>query len=295
MTGAALRILNPDEHPRDEKSTVVDILDVVTDIQQRLQAIESTIQHLSQARNKEAIVALIHKLDAEDKGLLQKFIRHIRKYDQEVIPFSKSTSDALEDTIHDLRNGLSGLQAYIQMIEKGKLAGREKVIFSGISKTAHYVEGLISDVLSSKKHSFYQKLSVACLLQRAVRLCGMPEVRPILEVENTSVKGDEVQLMRVFNNLLENAYQALPAEKGIIIIQAFTEDDQIMIMISDNGMGIPQENLPKIFLKHFTTKANGKGIGLTICRTIIEDHGGTIQAESELGKGTTFIIQLSKA
>jgi signal transduction histidine kinase len=101
------------------------------------------------------------------------------------------------------------------------------------------------------------------------------------------------QLNQVFMNIILNAAQAIE-ERGIITIETEHEDSYITVSISDNGQGIPEENLSKLFDPFFTTKPVGKGtgLGLSISYGIIEKHKGTIEVESEVGIGTKFIIKL---
>jgi signal transduction histidine kinase len=101
------------------------------------------------------------------------------------------------------------------------------------------------------------------------------------------------QLNQVFMNILINSVQAIE-EKGMIKIKTFSENNRINIKISDNGRGIPEKNLQKIFDPGFTTKGVGvgTGLGLSISYNIIQKHKGTINVASELGKGTTFEIIL---
>lgn len=101
------------------------------------------------------------------------------------------------------------------------------------------------------------------------------------------------QINQVFMNILVNACQAIK-EKGTITIQTRCENEMIHISISDTGVGIPKDNLDKIFDPGFTTKGVGvgTGLGLSISYKIIEEHGGTIEVESEEGKGSTFVIHL---
>lgn len=101
------------------------------------------------------------------------------------------------------------------------------------------------------------------------------------------------QLNQVFMNILVNAEQAMP-DKGTLTIKTCQEGDDIVVRISDTGLGIAKENLKKIFDPGFTTKGVGvgTGLGLSICYKIIQDHRGRIAVESEVGKGTTFTIML---
>jgi len=103
------------------------------------------------------------------------------------------------------------------------------------------------------------------------------------------------QLNQIFLNLFINSKQAIK-DKGMITITTFTKDNKAYIAIKDDGVGIPKENLKKIFDPGFTTKGRGvgAGLGLSICYQIIQDHRGEIKVESELGKGTMFTIILPK-
>jgi two-component system, NtrC family, sensor kinase len=100
------------------------------------------------------------------------------------------------------------------------------------------------------------------------------------------------QLNQVFMNILVNAAQAI-ADRGEITVKTWREGEQVKISICDTGVGIPPENLSKIFDPGFTTKGVGlgTGLGLSICYKIIEDHHGTIGAESS-NRGTTFTITI---
>ncbi|MCB9493819.1 MAG: response regulator [Desulfobacteraceae bacterium] len=101
------------------------------------------------------------------------------------------------------------------------------------------------------------------------------------------------KLNQVFMNIVLNASQAIE-EKGVISIKTYLKNSHIIIEITDNGQGIPPENLPKIFDPFFTTKPIGKGtgLGLNVAYNIIKMHNGTINAKSKLGKGTLFLISL---
>lgn len=106
---------------------------------------------------------------------------------------------------------------------------------------------------------------------------------------------DKEQLIQVFNNLLKNAVQAIPEEKeGEITVKLSTNEKEVIITISDNGKGIPEEIRDKVFLPNFTTKSTGMGLGLAICKNIITASGGDISFESEINQGTTFKITLKK-
>ncbi len=107
------------------------------------------------------------------------------------------------------------------------------------------------------------------------------------------VLADKTQLIRVFNNLIQNAVQAIGQEKqGSIKITLVKEQPDYLISVADNGPGIPEEMMDKIFSPSFTTKSSGMGLGLALVRSIILEAGGSITFESSPETGTVFIIRL---
>ncbi|MEE9241296.1 MAG: ATP-binding protein [bacterium] len=99
------------------------------------------------------------------------------------------------------------------------------------------------------------------------------------------------RLNQAFLNLLVNAGEAIEG-RGVITIATRIEGDNVVVEFSDTGKGIPDEQREKIFEADFTTKETGTGLGLSITREIVREHDGTIEVESELGKGTVFRISL---
>ena len=98
-------------------------------------------------------------------------------------------------------------------------------------------------------------------------------------------------LKRILGNLVNNAVQAMP-KGGKVAIQAFKDAGDVVITVEDTGVGIPEEVRPKVFAPLFTTKARGQGFGLPVVKRITEALGGTVTFESEVGKGTKFIVHL---
>jgi len=120
------------------------------------------------------------------------------------------------------------------------------------------------------------------------------DIRPHLSSDLPSLAVDRRLMRQLFDNLFRNALQAMP-EGGLIEIQAYRRGDEIVIEFIDTGAGIPAAVLPKIFQEFYSTKPAGSGLGLPTVRRIVESHGGTIQCESEVGRGTRFTITLPVA
>ena len=110
------------------------------------------------------------------------------------------------------------------------------------------------------------------------------------------VLGDQVQLQQVLINLVVNAIQAMATvidrPRELLIRSRMQEPDQLLVAVRDSGIGIAPEKMSQVFDTFFTTKADGMGMGLSICRSIIEAHGGQVWASSNDGPGVTFQFTL---
>lgn len=124
------------------------------------------------------------------------------------------------------------------------------------------------------------------------------EVSLNLEEGLPPIMADQGQLVQVFNNIIQNGIQALPhnesmRQTGRLVIRTIIEKpDWVTVSVSDNGVGIREENIHKIFEPLFTTKAKGIGLGMAVVKTLVEGHGGVIDVMSQEGVGTTFTVML---
>lgn len=139
------------------------------------------------------------------------------------------------------------------------------------------------------------------LLERELRKYRIDVQRDIADCPPALVNGNEIQ--RVLLNLLVNARQAMPDGGSILIKLEFDDEaNQLVLSIRDTGSGIPADKLPRIFDPFYSTKSGpdatgkgGTGVGLSVCREIIEAHRGRIRVESTVGKGTLFVFRLPAA
>ncbi|MFN5628307.1 MAG: ATP-binding protein, partial [Bacteroidota bacterium] len=115
-----------------------------------------------------------------------------------------------------------------------------------------------------------------------------------IKSKNVLVEADREQMLRVFNNLIKNAIQATEkCDSGKIELEcSLTKDKNVLIKITDNGIGIEEVNFEKIFVPNFTTKSAGTGLGLAMVKNIVESFGGKVYFESQINRGSTFFIEL---
>jgi len=141
-----------------------------------------------------------------------------------------------------------------------------------------------------------EELELSDLLNLAVKLYlddAHIKVAVNANSEKLLVYSDRSQLLRVFTNLLENAIQSIPAGKtGNIVVSIKSENNDVVVSITDNGTGINEDVAQKIFQPYFTTKSSGTGLGLAMTKKIIEFWKGEIWFETKEGEGTTFYIRL---
>jgi signal transduction histidine kinase len=124
---------------------------------------------------------------------------------------------------------------------------------------------------------------------RSISICSE------LDATLPTTTGDRVQLQQVLVNLMLNGIEAMKDEGGELSVRSKrTEDGQLLISVSDSGIGLPEEEPERVFEAFFTTKPQGTGMGLSISRRIIESHGGRLWASANGGRGATFQFTLPK-
>jgi signal transduction histidine kinase len=115
-----------------------------------------------------------------------------------------------------------------------------------------------------------------------------------LELALPMVSVDRDQLLQVLHNLVRNGLEAVGGN-GTVRVSARREGDGLAIAVSDDGPGIREEDLPRVFEPYFTTKEGGTGLGLAVAQRIVEEHGGRLEVSSSPGRGATFTVRLPRA
>ena len=213
---------------------------------------------------------------------------------------------------HEIRNPLGGIKGAAQLLQRSVDANSSLRDYTDIMiREVDRVNKLIGQLLDLSRPprltlapvNIHEILDDVLLLESPTAGERKVAIKKRFDPSLPPIRGDRAQLTQVFLNLVKNAFQAMD-KPGSLAITTRLETDYhvreqgtgrnrfIWVEISDEGAGIKQEDLARIFAPFFTTKNSGTGLGLAICYGIIKEHGGIIRVESSEGKGTTFKVSL---
>jgi len=203
---------------------------------------------------------------------------------------------------HEVNTPLAGISSYIQMLIKQTSKKTETHdTLKKIEEQAQRIKNLVSRLLnfSRPKEAEYSDIDLNDIIRETQELFGKQitktgtDLNLKLNKKPLIIYGDHGRIQQVLINLLINAKDSLK-ENGIIDIKSYKESDFAVLSVEDNGIGISEDHLRRIYDPFFTTKKDtgGTGLGLSISYAIIRDHLGTIAVKSRLYKGTAFIVRL---
>jgi two-component system sensor histidine kinase/response regulator len=261
---------------------------------------------------------LTKPLEPEDLLIaIEAKLRRLR----EIKASSRQEVERLKDIIlrvlaHELKTPLTLMKAAVEQLVESKIYfydEEEQELLSLASNGGERLEALVMDVLTvanieagEVKNLFEaekEEVDLSLCIEHAVAGCereaasrgvtigvDVPKVLP-------AVTGHPEQLAEVLSKLLDNALKFSPATGGQVVIRARSENEGVKISVEDEGVGIPAAEIPRIFdlfyqVNRHKYEQQGIGVGLAIARELVEIHGGSIEVESEVGKGSTFIVVL---
>lgn len=201
---------------------------------------------------------------------------------------------------HELRNPLGAISnsVYYLRMKLGEKLEDEKVEkhLTILEEEVRAADKVITDILTFGRIKGVQlaKADIMDVIKVSLARVKIPDnIQLTIEPEKDlpQIPVDASQLKLVFSNLILNAVQAMN-KGGELTISAVKKDDYMEVGFLDTGVGIPKENLSKVFEPLFSTKTHGTGLGLQVCYSIVDIHDGTIEVESEEGTGTKFIVRL---
>jgi two-component system NtrC family sensor kinase len=256
---------------------------------------------------QKAYVDLEGKVEASNKELELAYQMLLQRQEQLIQSEKMAALGQLSAGIaHEIRNPLTSIKIFIQSLEKESgLEENQKEDFRIIVKEIDRINEHITLFLNFARpeEPLFQAINMNELVREPLNLLTAKlknsDIHPVMSLadDHPPAEGDRKQLAQVVLNLMLNAVEAMPQGGTLTICSTVTVNPEsrqefLQLIIKDTGHGIPEKDRPYLFDPFFTTKAGGTGLGLSIAYSIIQKHNGRIEVESELGKGSSFILSL---
>lgn len=232
---------------------------------------------------------------------------------ERLISASKARSEFLTIMSHELRTPLTSVIGYSIILESkthGELNEKQMFFLDNILKSSKHLLDLINNFLelakteSGKQEMVFEEISVPDAIDEILKLIKENALdhniilRKEFDPEMLFIQADRRALKQMLFNLLSNAIKFSKKEGGIITVSTKRENDMVKISVADTGIGIKEEDLPRLFQKFeqldsgISRKYDGTGLGLAITKQLVDMHGGKIWVESKYGEGSNFIFLL---
>ena len=232
---------------------------------------------------------------------LEQNLSNVRKLEHQVIQSEKlaTVGQMAAGLAHEIKNPLAGIAGAIQVLGDSLPPEDErKPVVQQVLEQVKRIEGTLRDLLTyaRPKTAKLEPTDLHDVIERALAVVSLlPQKR--IEVVRQFQRGLPLAMIdgelfgQVLTNLFINAVQAMSAQ-GTLTVSTYSAADGFKIAVRDTGPGMSQSQLAQIFNPFYTTKTRGTGLGLPICRRVVETHGGSIDVESQPGKGAQFTITL---
>ena len=267
---------------------------------------EMTVEYERSLRDRR-YYNIITSFDSETQTYLIRMRDHTEKVAMEkhlVHSESLSTLGGLAASIaHEIRNPMTTMKGFVQLLKISATSDTMKYL-NVIDEEVLRMESILTEMLilskpsSNKKMTFCLELLVADMIeviQPKALMDGITIMQQIESITESLIYGEPDKIKQVLLNLFKNALEAMTP--GGILTTSLNLDSsgKLILKVTDTGKGMDKTQLKQVFLSFFTSKSNGTGLGLPFVLKIIEEHGGMIAVESEVGKGTTFILTFPPA
>jgi len=241
-----------------------------------------------------------------DTSLMKQRDSEIEEQREELLHVTRvgKLAEFVSSLAHEISQPLTAILSYAQAAQR-MLKDREpqlreilQYIINDDQRAAEVIRRLRS--LLKKNKPTFETLDINTLTNDTVTLI-MPHItaknkviRLELDSNLITIQGDRIQLQQVLLNLISNSLEAMEDSdsRELLIRTSLKDADTILVQVKDSGCGIPEENKPKLFAHFFTSKPDGLGMGLSISRSIVEAHGGHLEAENNPDRGATFYFTI---
>jgi PAS domain S-box-containing protein len=258
--------------------------------------------------HKIGVISISLETDDNNEGYMQGIVHDItnlKKAEKATLKIEKlaATGRLVRTLAHEVRNPLNNINLSVEHLRDEVPANENTDLYLGIiQRNSNRIGDLITELLNSSRpaemkmepHILQSILddSISVAIDR-LTLQGI-NMQVKYPDEPVFVNADKEKLMLAFSNILINATEAIGHPDGQISVTIETGEDRSIVTISDNGCGISEENISRLFEPYFTSKRNGMGLGLASTLNIIQSNKGSIDVRSELNVGTSFIISFDK-
>ncbi len=253
--------------------------------------------------------AIDWKRNDEIGELVKEYNKMVGKLDDSATALAKSEREGAwremaRQVAHEIKNPLTPMKLSLQYLQKAisNDAGNVKELTANVAQTLveqinhlNQIAGEFSQFanIGNPRYEVFDLHEILYLLIQLysaddrIQLDCNPLPHPVL------IDADRTHINRLFTNLIQNAIQSVPENRvAQISIEEELRNNKILVKVSDNGMGIPEEMRSKIFTPNFTTKTSGTGLGLAMCKGIVEQAKGEIWFETKAGEGSAFFVEL---
>jgi two-component system sensor histidine kinase/response regulator len=283
----------------DTRNIPIIFISALDDISSKIKAFESGgVDYITKPFQKEEVLARV-----ENQIHLQRLQRQLMQQNEELVRSNRELEQFAYLVSHDLQQPLQSMMGFAQLVilqYQNKLDETANNYLNGIIHAGDRTQRLIQDLLAyaqvGKQNHKFESVDCNLVLKKVLNNFQTEICKETVNLTRDSlpvVIGNETQLIQLFQNLIGNAIKFIrPGVLPQVEISATKQDDEWLFQVRDNGIGMEPQNLDCIFevfqRLHTSEQYPGTGIGLAICRKIVEIHGGHIWVESQPNVGTTF-------
>jgi len=256
-------------------------------------------------KSGEKLQCLIHcnrQLDGEGHPFYLGIIQDItarKKEERDFLLFEKmaATGRLVRTLAHEVRNPLTNINLSLDQMGEDFKDDEANFFLDIIRRNSQRINDLITELLNTSRPSevVFSRLNLQEVLESTIELAmdriNLKGINLVKEFSKDIVLDlDKSKIQMAFLNIIINAVEAMKEGHGVLTIKTFLSSNNAVLTIKDNGIGISQEHIGRLFEPYFTAKNNGIGLGLAATLNIIQSHKARVEVESEVGKYTTFMI-----
>ena len=252
--------------------------------------------------------AIVWNRNDEIGELVQEYNRMVKQLEESANMLARSEREGAwremaRQVAHEIKNPLTPMKLSIQYLQKAinSNSADVKQISQNVAKTLveqiDYLSNIASDFsnFANIGNPRMERVNLVTSVRSVVELFNMQENAQVAfttAIGDAFIMADKTQLNRLFTNLIRNAIEAAGQEDAVVELHFEVQNEKALVSVRDNGKGIPADLQQKIFYPNFTTKTSGTGLGLAMCKSIVEQMKGDIWFTTEQQKGSTFFVEL---